>query len=207
MKLLFNLPMNIFIDFYTVVLAISLFANLYVGFKYVLLPYISLKEKPHVLVIYGASDFDRAEMVSNLFNSGLPYTFVESGLTRDYLVRLVEDPSIKIVELSAHGDSEGIVLGEEIFPFGWLKNLFYKTSIEVILLLSCNSHVYESLLEAHCAVVSLVGDVEDSVVLEYTKEFYTLVGKGSTFRDAALKAKRVLKGADNHKIQVRWSQS
>lgn len=181
--------------------------NLYFCWLLYILPYLKRHTKPHVLAVYAAEDFNRELMINNLYNSGLPYTLIESGFTKDYLAHTLSNEDITVFELSAHGDGEGFWINEKQIPFGWLRTLLEYSSVRLVLLLSCRSHEYESLVNSGCVTVSLSGDVEDEVVLRYTKELYNLLGHNAGYREASVKAKRILSADDYHKIQVRWNNN
>lgn len=192
-----------FVDIFWFLFTFSVSLNIFLVLKNFVIDFIRKHSTPHVLAVYGTTDFDKEAMLQSLYDSGINHTFIDSGLDKEYLIRCLENPTINIFELSAHGNSKGFYLFDEFFSFSWLRHLLRHSNIKLVLLLSCGSHAYENIIDSAHVVVSLTGDVEDATVINYTKELYRLLALRKGFKESALRAKKILNESEFHKIQVR----
>ncbi len=149
-----------------------------------------------VLGIWPASNLDVNAERGAVFDAGLSYrALMGDSVTRVSILRELRTSKVRVVEIGAHGDENGIFINGRNLSAGWWYNALRGRGVEVAILLACSSDssVADAFKRAGVdSVIAIDGEISDDAAVDFAESFYQLWGGGVSVENAVAESRLVL---------------
>lgn len=151
-----------------------------------LLPYKTSSKKTKILSVVAGENVDTTSIEKALYATDITYNLLpyDSVSQDSFLSELAKD--VTIAEISSHGLNGAFRFGNTTLPISWLAQVLqHYPKVECMLLLYCKSYLDISAITATGKhTVGLVDEVEDSVCIIFSRQFYYYLNKNYDYREA-----------------------
>jgi hypothetical protein len=142
----------------------------------------------NVLAICPDSDLDMVSVRNALYDAGIPYRALVGTVRKDDIVRALEEGSYTVLEVDAHGRSDGIELSDGLARPGWWASVIGQSGkrIRLAVFMACDSlDVARAVKRAGVRwVVAVRGQIQDEDAVRFLVHFYEALANGYAVRDA-----------------------
>lgn len=159
----------------------------------------------------GQVALDQQSEADALYDAGYTYIALRGArATRSGVTWEVDRVHPTIIQVGGHGDKDGIMLSDGIAEPGWWAELVIGRSIQLMVLLSCDSsqqdeyNISDALIRAGVkAVISCDGQIGDADAVKFAQLLYAKMTEGLPLVQAVQRAKLAVSRKSAEMIRLR----